>query len=76
MTNITPEHIEAFEALTSGRYDNIALFSCFVNGHPAAAIVSVIRDQQGSAQITPMFVSVTSWTHITDHDGLPPEALS
>jgi hypothetical protein len=76
MTNITPEHIQAFEAIASGRTDNIALFSCFVNGYPAAAIVSVIRDQQGSAQITPLFVSVSAWTHITDHDGITPEALS
>jgi len=76
MTNITPEHIEAFEAISSGRYDNIALFSCFVDGHPAAAIVSVIRDAQGNFQTMPLFVSVTAWTHIADHDGLSPEALS
>ena len=31
-TNITPAHRDAFEALTSGDYDNLALFSCFVNG--------------------------------------------
>ena len=31
-TNITPNHISAFEALTSGQYRNFALFSCFVNG--------------------------------------------
>jgi hypothetical protein len=76
MTNITPEHIHAFEAITSGRYDNIALFSCFVNGHPAAAIVSVIRDGEGNAQVTPIFVSVTAWTQVTDHDGIAPEAFS
>ena len=38
MTNITAEHRAAFEALTSGRFDNFALFSCFVEGEPAAAI--------------------------------------
>ena len=27
-TNITEEHRRAFEALTSGDYDNFALFSC------------------------------------------------
>ena len=44
MTNITTEHRKAFEALTSGRFNNFALFSCFVNGEPAAAIVAVNRD--------------------------------
>jgi hypothetical protein len=35
--NITPDHCAAFEALTPGDYANFALFSCFVNGEPAAA---------------------------------------
>ena len=39
-TNITADHCAAFEALTSGDYANFALFSCFVNGEPAAAIVA------------------------------------
>ena len=28
-TNISEEHHHAFEALTSGSYENLALFSCF-----------------------------------------------
>jgi hypothetical protein len=40
-TSITADHRAAFEALTSGDYANFALFSCFVNGEPAAAIVAV-----------------------------------
>ena len=43
MTHITDEHRRAFEALTSGTHDNFALFSCFVGGSPAAAIVAVNR---------------------------------
>ncbi|MDE0103042.1 MAG: hypothetical protein OXN89_11740, partial [Bryobacterales bacterium] len=31
-TNITAEHRRAFEALTSGRFDNFCLVSCFVDG--------------------------------------------
>ena len=31
MTNITEAHRHAFEALTSGKYQNFALFSCFSN---------------------------------------------
>jgi hypothetical protein len=67
-TNITADHRAAFEALVSGDYANFALFSCFVNGEPAAAIVAVNRDGDGYA-ITPLFVSVTPSLALTDHDG-------
>jgi hypothetical protein len=67
-TNITQEHRAAFEALTSGDYRNFALlFSCFVNGEPAAAIVAVNRDSNNDA-ITPLFVSVAPSLQLTDHD--------
>lgn len=36
--NIRPEHISAFEALTSGEHDNFALFSCYLGAEPAVAI--------------------------------------
>jgi hypothetical protein len=57
-TNITAEHRAAFEALVSGDYANFALFSCFVNGEPGAAIVAVSEDG-GKYTYTPLFVSVT-----------------
>jgi hypothetical protein len=69
-TNITADHCAAFEALTSGDYPNFALFSCFVNGEPAAAIVAVDRDGDAHA-ITPLFVSVTPSIILTDVDGQP-----
>jgi hypothetical protein len=69
-TNITADHRAAFEALTSGDYRNFALFSCFVNGEPAAAIVAVSQDSDNYA-ITPLFVSVTPSLTLTDHDGHP-----
>ena len=43
-TNISARHRAAFEALVSGDYRNFALFSCFVNGEPAEAIVAVNED--------------------------------
>ena len=43
-TNIMPEHLEAFEALRDDAFGNFALFSCFVNGEPASAIVAINRD--------------------------------
>lgn len=67
-TNITDHHVSAFEALTSGNCRNLALFSCFVNGTPAAAIVAV-NEEGGEYKITPLFVSVTPDMALTDHDG-------
>ena len=69
-TNITAEHRAAFEALASGDYKNFALFSCFVDGEPAAAIVAVNRNGD-DYNITPLFVSVTPSLWLTDHDGAP-----
>lgn len=40
-THITDEHRRAFDALTSGQYQNFCLFSCSCNGHPAVAIAAV-----------------------------------
>jgi hypothetical protein len=58
--------------LISGDYCNFALFSWFVNGEPAAAIVAVNRDGDGYA-ITPLFVSITPSLTLTDHDGQCPD---
>jgi hypothetical protein len=67
-TNITDRHRETFNALASGRYDNFALFSCFLNGTPTAAIVAIARDGE-DFDITPLFVAVTEEMRLTDHDG-------
>ena len=75
MTNITEEHRRAFQALTSGTHENFALFSCFVAGTPAAAIVAVnpcpTREDGGEPEyvISPLFISVTLDMKLTDHDG-------
>jgi len=70
MTNITAEHRAAFEALVSGDFENFALFSCFVDGEPAAAIVAVNRDGDDYT-ISPLFVALTPAMVFTDHDGRP-----
>jgi hypothetical protein len=67
-TNISIQHRQAFDALVSGQYNNFALFSCFVDGQPAAAIVAVNRDGEDYT-VTPLFVSVTGDMMLTDHDG-------
>lgn len=68
MTNITAAHRRAFEALRDASFQNFALFSCFVNGQPASAIVTITQDGNEYA-ITPLFVSVTEEMVLTDHDG-------
>ena len=44
-TNITDDHRRAFEALTSGQFDNFYLVSCFVDGQATAAMT--LTDYQG-----------------------------
>jgi len=74
-THITERHRHAFEALTSGRYDNFALFSVFIDGSPGTAIVAVNPcppAQEGASPeyaVQPLFVSVTPAMTIADHDG-------
>jgi hypothetical protein len=70
-TNISRAHRGAFKALTSGQYGNFALFSCFVDGEPAVAIVTVNEDGPGYV-VTPLYVSVTERMTLTDHDGIAP----
>lgn len=65
-TNITAEHQRHFKALMSGEYSNIALFSCFVDGEPSAAIVVI------ESKIHPIFVAVTEGMRLGDHEGTRP----
>lgn len=72
-TNITTEHREMFNAITSGDFSNFALFSCYVNGTPAAAIVAISQDENGETfLVEPLFVSITEGMTLTDHDGAAP----
>ena len=73
-TNITAEHKKAFNALISGDFSNFALFSCFVNGEPASAIVLINRDG-ADFNITPLFVSLTKGMRLEDHEGQAPQDL-
>ena len=74
-TNITEEHRCAFEALTSGRFDNFCLVSCFVDGEATAAIATVnaVPPAQDGGDpeflISPLFVCPTAAMTLTDHDG-------
>lgn len=70
ITNITPELKAHFNALISGEYDSFALFSCFANGEPTAAIVNITK-HGAEVHIEPLFVAVTPAMVLTDHDGRP-----
>ena len=73
--NITEEHPTASDALTNGEHDNFALFTCFLNGEPSAAIVAVSahlpddKNDETEFHIKPLFVSVVNGLVHTDHDG-------
>lgn len=70
-TNITPEMVRNFEALTSGQYKNFALFSCFIDGRPGAAIVAITKGEGDSYTVTPLFITIPEGVVLTDHDGVP-----
>ena len=74
-TNITEDHRRAFEALTSGQFDNFCLVSCFVDGEATAAIAAINvgppteDDGEPEVFIRPLFISPTAAMTLTDHDG-------
>ena len=69
-TNITPQIEEDFDAIVSGEFGNFALFSCFVNGEPTAAIVIAEKNKKTKkVDVVPLFVAVTSSMMLVDHDG-------
>lgn len=66
--HITQQHRDIFTAVTS-RQSDIALLSCFVNGEPTAAIVSVNKGHDGVYRVIPLYVSITPGMTLTDHEG-------
>jgi len=59
MTNITPGHVRAFQAIRSQLYDNITLWSCTINGEPGVAIIMVDDVGDGKIAVMPLFVAIT-----------------
>ena len=59
MTNITPGHVRAFQAIRSPFYDNITLTSCTINGEPGVAIVMLEEAGEGQVAVMPLFVAIT-----------------
>ena len=67
-TNITPEHKRALDWIIECP-DTVALFSCFVDGKPTAAICYVHEDHDGGINIQPLFIVPTADMVLTDHEG-------
>lgn len=67
-TNITDEHKRAFDWILHAVEcpHTIALFSCFVDGKPTAAICAVSIDEPDII-IQPLFIAVTPDMVLVDH---------
>ena|SRR5579871_4817405 len=59
MSNITPGHVRAFQAIRSQLYDNITLASCTINGDPGVVIVMVEHVGENKLAVMPLFVALT-----------------
>ena len=57
---ITPGHVRAFQLVTSGHPDQIALWSCRINGEAGVAIVLIDDSRAGQLAIMPLFVALTA----------------
>lgn len=72
-TNITEGMSVTFDAIRLAAPEQVALFSCFVDGKPSAAIAFVDHLGNGEVNIQPLFVWITDDMVITDHDGNEPD---
>jgi len=59
MSNITPGHVRAFQAITSGALGEITLSSCSINGEPGVAIIALQHVGEGKVAVCPLFVAIT-----------------
>ncbi len=64
MSNITPGHVRAFQAIRSQLYDNITLASCTIDGHPGVAIIMMEHAGEGKLAVMPLFVAITEHMEI------------
>jgi hypothetical protein len=71
-SNITPGHVRAFQAVTTGMYGEVTLWSCRINGTPGVAIVLAEHVGEGKIGVMPLFVAITPKMKITfegEHGG-------
>ena len=58
-SNITPGHVRAYQAVTSGIYGETSLFNCTINGKPGVALVLMHRPDPDHVAVMPLFVAIT-----------------
>jgi hypothetical protein len=63
MSNITPGHVRAFQAIRSQLYD-ITLASVTINGEPGVAIVMMEHVGEDKIGVMPLFVAITDGMEI------------
>jgi hypothetical protein len=59
VSNITPGHVRAFQAVTTQMYGEVTLASCRINGDPGVAIVLMEHVGEGKVAVMPLFVAIT-----------------
>ena len=59
-SHITPGHVRAFQAVTSGIYGEVSLWSCTINKEPGVALVLVDHAGEGRIAVMPLFVAITA----------------
>jgi hypothetical protein len=64
MNHITPGHVRAFQAIRSPMFDNITMFSCFINGEPGVAVVMIDPVTDTQVAVMPLFVAITPGMNI------------
>jgi hypothetical protein len=62
---ITPGHVRAFQAVTTGMYGEVTLWSCRINGEPGVAIVLAEHVGEGKIGVMPLFVAITPGMKVT-----------
>ena len=58
MSNITPGHVLAFQALKSGALGEVTLASCTINGEHGVAIIALEHVGEGKVAVAPLWVAI------------------
>jgi hypothetical protein len=57
-SNITPGHVRAFQALTTGSFGEVTLTSCTINGEQGVAIIALQYVGEDKVAVCPLFVAI------------------
>ena len=61
--------VEDFEAVRNPNISNLVLVDCTVNGEESGAICVMKRNDDGTVDLTPIFVAVTLGMKVVDTEG-------